>query len=239
MKASVLKRIEQIKAADEPSKLKKCLCPFFEKGGHPDSLTCRKDDESLEECRDYYLEHIRLAPMDIYDPSFDVPIYNKREEIRADEIVGIGINCNNCYMYDKCPLYKKDYVCGIKWDSNKPQTPEDFMDFLVNVQYERVQRSSVFEKIDGGVPDASVSGELDRLQSYVLTKIDMGRERLSLKLEATGAAAGGNSGILSKIFGGGAIGAPKVEALPEPKTETIDFTEIKEKEPIKRKDGKS
>ena len=134
MKESVLKRIEQIKTADEPDKLKKCLCPFFEKGGHPDCLTCLKDEESLEECKDYYLEHIRLAPMDIYDPSFDIPVYNSREEVRASEIVGIGINCNNCYMYDKCPLYKKDYVCGIKWDDNRPQTPADFMDFLINIQ---------------------------------------------------------------------------------------------------------
>ena len=206
MKESIEKRIASIKAAETPEDLKKCLCPFFDKGGYPDCLTCRRTEADLEECRDYYLERIKLVPQDLWSEEFD--------KVSIEEVVGIGINCDSCYMYDKCPLYKKGYACGIKWDTNKPNTPAEFMDFLINTQYERVRRSAVFEKIDGGVPDVGLSSEIDRLHDLVASKTEMGRERFSLSVEATGAAPQSNSGggILAKLFGGGN------PALPEKKT---------------------
>ena len=137
-------------------------------------------------------------------------------------------------MYDKCPLYKKGYTCGIKWDTNKPLTPMEFMDFLINTQYERVKRSAVFEKIDGGVPDVGLSSEMDRLHNLVASKIDMGRDRLSINVEATGVAREGG-GILAKLFGG-----PSKEALPEKSStiETAEFEEIKEPIKIKKNEQK-
>lgn len=246
MKESIEKRIAAIKEADEPDKLKKCLCPFFDKGGHPDCLTCRQTEADLDECRDYYLERIRLVPMDLWSEEFDKLVVQERETLLdLEEIVGIGITCDNCYMYDKCPLYKKGFACGIKWDTNKPKTPTEFMDFLINAQYERVKRAAVFEKIDGGVPDAGLSGEMDRLHDLVASKIDMGRERLSINVEASGAAtpaaASGGGGILAKLFGGG---APAIEekkpiaiaATPESREgigEVTEFEEVKEAEKVK------
>lgn len=239
MKESIEKRIAQIKEAEEPEDLKKCLCPFFDKGGYPDCLTCRKTEADLDECRDYYLGRIRLVPLDLWSEEFDKFIVREREQVDLEEIVGIGINCDSCYMYDKCPMYKKGFACGIKWDTNKPKTPSDFMDFLIGTQYERVKRSAVFEKIDGGVPDAGLSGEMDRLHDLVASKIEMGRERLSVNIEATGASRPEGGGILAKLFGGGSPALPEKKTIEIPETpasrdgvgELTEFEEVKE--PVK------
>lgn len=239
MKESIEKRIAQIKEAEEPEDLKKCLCPFFDKGGYPYCLTCRKTEADLDECRDYYLGRIRLVPLDLWSEEFDKFIVREREQVDLEEIVGIGINCDSCYMYDKCPMYKKGFACGIKWDTNKPKTPSDFMDFLIGTQYERVKRSAVFEKIDGGVPDAGLSGEMDRLHDLVASKIEMGRERLSVNIEATGASRPEGGGILAKLFGGGSPALPEKKTIEIPETpasrdgvgELTEFEEVKE--PVK------
>lgn len=226
MKESIEKRIASIKAAETPEDLEKCVCPFFEKGGYVDCVTCRRSEANLEECRDYYLERITIVPQDLWSEEFDKFISRGREQVSLEEVVGVGINCDSCYMYDKCPLYKKGYACGIKWGAGKPNTPAEFMDFLINIQYERVKRSSVFEKVDGGVPDVGLSGEIDRLHNLVASKSEMSRERFSLSVEATGAAPqNGGGGILAKLFGGS-------PALP--KKEPVEIQEAVEvKEPVK------
>lgn len=234
MKETIEKRTKAILEAETPEDLKKCLCPFYEKGDHPDCSTCRKTEADLDECRDYYLERIKLVPMEIWSEDFDKFIVQERDTIDLDEVVGIGINCDSCYMYDKCPLYKKGFACGIKWDNNKPKNPNEFMEFLINTQYERVKRAAVFEKIDGGVPDVGLSSEMDRLHDLVASKIEMGRERLSINVEATGAATpSSGGGILAKLFGGG--GGSK--ELPSKATtgEFIEAVEIKEPEKLAQK----
>ena len=107
------------------------------------------------------------------------------------------------------------------------------MEFLINTQYERVKRAAVFEKIDGGVPDVGLSTEMDRLHDLVASKIEMGRERLSINVEATGAApSAGGGGILAKLFGGGGT-----KELPEKAStgEFVDAIEVKESEKLLRK----
>lgn len=221
-------RIRLVKTS-EGDELKECLCSFFEKGGCPDCRVCMKTESDLDECRDYYLERIVMRPMDIWSEEFDVLKVMSRETVKAEDIVGIGISCDSCYMYDKCPMYKKGYACGIEWSANKPQTATEFMDFLIDTQFDRVKRASVFEKVDGGVPDANLSGEMDRLHGFVASKIDMGRDRLSISVEAKGGATSGGGGILAKLFGGG---TPAVEAKP---TEAIESkeSEIKDVEYVK------
>lgn len=238
MNDSVKKRIEAIKAAEDGDTLRKHVCPFYEKGGHPDCIICKKSDAEVEECRDYYLERIATIPLDIWSEEFDKFIAKERDKTELEDVVGIGINCDSCYMSDKCPMFKRGYVCGIKWDTNKPNTPSEFMDFLINTQFERVKRASVFEKIDGGVPDASLSGEMDRLTDFLNIKDNMGRDRLSINLEASGAARPEGGGILAKLFGGAT--SEKPAALPtaeKPKEIGVvtEFEEVKEPVAVPRK----
>nr|DAG98813.1 MAG TPA: hypothetical protein [Herelleviridae sp.] len=232
MKDSIRKRIEQIHKAETSDDLRKCLCPFFEKGGHPDCPVCRKTEPDLEECKEYYLGRIMTHPMDFWTDDFDAAIVQSRDTLNVEDIVGIGSNCDNCYMSEKCPLYKSGYACGINWGSNIPKTPSEFMDFLINMQYERVRRAAVFEKLDGGAPYAGLSGEMDRLTDYLNTKDNMGRDRLSINVEASGASRQ-SGGILSKLFGGG---EPKaIPEKPESTKDIIDITEFQEvkSEPVK------
>ena len=232
MKESIEKRMRLIRDAEDPEELKKHLCPFFEKGGNPDCVACRRTEADLDECRDYYLDRITVTPLDIWDESFDKFIVQKRDAVNLEEVVGIGINCDSCYMSDKCPLYKRGYVCGIKWDENTPKTPAEFMEFLINLQFERVKRTSIFEKIDGGVPDQNLSSEMDRLTNLISVKDDMGRDKLSINLEASSSSKGGG-GILAKIFGGGAPQQALSGDAPKELPEGAEYTEIVEEEKIK------
>ena len=223
MKESIEKRIALVREAETPEELRKHLCPFFEKGGHTDCVACRRTEADLEECREYYLSRIALIPKDIWDEEFDKFIVNKREKVSMEDITGIGINCDTCYMADKCPLFKRGYICGIEWGVNKPKTPMEFMDFLIDVQFERCKRAAVYEKIDGGVPDANLSNEMDRLSGYIATKDNMGRDKLSINVEASRASGEGGGGILAKLFGGGSS-TPAVEAKTPRAIEATDVT---------------
>lgn len=225
MKESIEKRIKSIQEAETPEDLRKCVCPFYQSGGHPDCSVCLKTDENVSDCRDYYLERIAKFPMDIWNESFDAFIAQEREQADMEEVVGIGINCNSCYMADKCPLFKPDYVCGIKWDSKKPTTISEMADFLVSLQYERVKRASVFEKIDGGVPDANLSGEMDRLSNFIYQKDNLGRDKLSINMEASSHSGGG---ILAKLFGGSSG-----SALPEKTEADVIDIPTEEVKPLK------
>lgn len=218
MKENIDKRIKAILSSETPEDLKKSVCPFFVKGGYSECATCRKTDADLEECRDYYLERIKIIPLELWSEEFDKVIVQTRDKVSLEEITGLGINCDSCYMYDKCPLYKKGYICGIKWDGDRPKNSSEFMDFLINTQYERVKRSALFEKIDGGVPDAGLSGELDRLHGLIASKNDMSRDRLSINVEATSSTSSTGGGILAKLFGGGGA------ALPDSSHERISTT---------------
>lgn len=221
MKESIEKRISLVKESDDKEHLIKHLCPFYQKGGHPDCITCPQNEDKVLECKEYYLSRIVKIPMDIWEEDFDRNLVQARNKLPMSEIVGIGINCDSCYMYDKCPLFKAGYECAINWEENRPETPEKFYDFMINTQYERVRRASVFEKVDGGVPDAGLSGEIDRLNGLVMSKVNVNRERFSLNIEASSPASGGG-GILAQLFGGGKKELPTAEltTLPEKTPET-------------------
>lgn len=223
---SYKERLEAIKRADgDTDALIKCVCTFFERGGHTDCIGCRKLPVEVEECRDYLLERLPLRPMDYWTEEFDLFVVNKREKVSLGEVSGIGINCDSCYMSEKCPLYKANTECGIDWKTQKPETVEGYYDFLIEIQRERIQRAAVFEKVDGGVPDVGLSGEIDRLAGLVDGKVNINRERFSLNVEASGPSVGGG-GILAKLFGA------KQPELPEATPKTIE-AEIIEPEEVK------
>lgn len=236
MTDAIRKKIEEIKSSTEPDDLRKHLCPFFEKGGCPECIVCDKSEASLQECKDVYLDRIISMPMLVWREDFENPVALSRKAVSPDEINGVGISCNRCVMSSKCPLYKKDYVCGIDWGSDRPATSTEFMDFLISMQYERVRRASVFEKVDGGVPDAGLSSEMDRLHGLIRSKSDMGRDRLSISVEASSAtpqSSGG--GILAKLFGGGTPALPekKPAELPENSPSFKDTIDIQDAVEVK------
>jgi hypothetical protein len=241
---SIASRIALIKSADTEEDLKKHLCPFFQKGNFPDCITCKQTMEDLEECKDVYLENIKTHPMDIWSEEFDIVAIIKRDTKISMNDLGMGINCNTCYIFDKCPMYRKDHECVIDWGENRPKDATGMIDFMTKLQYERVQRASLYEKLDGGVPDVGLSSEIDRLLGLVGMKIDSEREKFSLNVTATGRASDTGGGILAKIFGGSskpAIEESKpieIEEVADSRKdigEVTDFEEIPEKVKVSRK----
>lgn len=240
MEETVDKRISLVKETNDVDKLRECLCPFFEKGGYEGCDMCRKSEDELLECKAYYLERIRLSPQDLWTEEFDNFISTARDKVPLEELSGIGMSCNSCYLSKKCPAFKRNYSCGIEWGDKKPETPAQYLDFLIGIQYERVQRGATIEKIDGGVADAGLSVEIDRLNGLVASKIDMGREKFSINVEARGAAeTSSGGGILSRIFGGAPASTPpttiSIPAKPESRGDIMDVDIIEEPEKVCRK----
>lgn len=211
---SISERIKYVKESDDREHLIKHLCPFYQLGKHPDCPTCAQTEDDLATCKEVYLSRIGKFPMDIWEESFDRFLVEERNKVSAKEIVGIGVNCDSCYMYDKCPMFKRGHVCGIDWMEDVPKTPEEFFDFLVTTQYERVKRASIFEKVDGGVPDRNLSDEMDRLSGFVAGKAELNRERLSIKFDAS-APSGGGGGILAKLFSTPSLSASESKGITE------------------------
>lgn len=234
METSIKKRIDIVKATSDYETLKTHLCSFFEKGDCPDCVGCRKAESDIDDCRSYYLERIAIHPMDIWREEFDTIKVLSRDKVAVEDIVGIGVSCDRCYMYDKCPLYKKGYVCAIDWGSSRPTNPKAFYDFLVDLQYERVQRAAIFEKVDGGVADGNLSNEIDRLTDLIESQANLNRERLNINIEASGSATAPatGGGLLSRIFGSGsstpAVEEKKTIEIPATPSSREDIAEVAE-----------
>lgn len=206
------KVLEAVKMEDEEARqteLKTWMCPFFREGEYSACHKCKQDEYELNECVEYFLDRVTVVGIDVYEPKFDLPINKRREKKKLEDFEDeIGMTCNSCFMAEKCPVYEKHATCGIDF-GDVPQSNTEKVDALINMQYVRVKRASTFEQVDGGVPDTNLSTEMDRLTNLIAFKDDMGREKLTLSMEAKGASAGAaGGGILAKLFGGGSTPTP-------------------------------
>jgi hypothetical protein len=161
--------------------------------------SCTKD-ECVLECKNTYLSKIFSRPMEKWSPEFELPLV--REKKKLQDVVEIGLHCDSCYMLDKCPAYIANSMCGIEWSDEAHTTdPKELIDLLIKIQIKRVSRASTFEEMDGGVPDANLSTEMDRLQGMIQAKNDLNTTKFSLNMSAqTNGKEGG--GILAQLFGG-------------------------------------
>ena len=64
--------------------------------------------------------------------------------------------------------------------------------------------------MEGGVPDITVSNEMDRMSKLVALKADLEQDKFSLKIEGT--AQGNGGGILASLFGDMTGNKKQVEA---------------------------
>jgi len=229
--------IELENAGEEDVELaKKVSCEFYRKGNHPKvySSQCKgcMSDESIKQCRQDYLLRIFDHPQECWNPDFDKPVV--REKITSAEM-GVGLQCDSCYMKDRCPMFQAGAMCAIDFGTKESVDGEashkDILDALIKMQRDRVARLKAFEEIDGGMTDANLSGEMDRLSALIQERRDLDTFKVKASIEASGGAAalgaGGGGGLLSSIFGSG----PKQEtkALEESNNEGFaEYEEIKE-----------
>lgn len=213
--------------------MKSITCKFFRKGKHPDCYGCDQNEDKVKACNTTYISRIMERPMTEWDASFSE--IKPAEELKSIQEANLGLNCNDCYIGEKCPLYKAASACSIEW--NVPQdlinNTNSLMDYLIGIQMKRVQRALVHEEMDGGVPDQNLSAEMDRLQEMIQAKADLNTVKITQKttMNIPGQAVkegGGTESILSKIFG--KTSTPKLDQpaqaqLPESTPRVEDLKE--------------
>lgn len=75
--------------------------------------------------------------------------------------------CNTCYKAGECPEYKPDFACAFEKEFKKFKTRDindlqDAMMGMADANMERLQRLLLFETMDGGMADPTVSAMIDQ-----------------------------------------------------------------------------
>jgi hypothetical protein len=127
-----------------------------------------------------------------------------------------GVNllqCDTCHINDVCPMMRPGSECAYEIPVEVRTTTQlaALQDTLIELQTQRVLRSTMFEQVQGGAVDKNTSAEYDRLVRMISAKVDTTKDSVSIKIEATGSA---RSGFISNMFGSEA--AERVTALPVP-----------------------
>jgi hypothetical protein len=215
--------------ADIDAIIKEIVCPFYKGGKHKGCIGCAQRSETLQKCKDEYIEYIPHRPMRVWSPEFyELEV---REKVKINPI---GLNCDTCYLSDKCSQYKARATCSIDWGFNiEDSSPQKILDKLIELQQERISIARSAELMDGGIPDQNLSNEIDRLTNLLAARADLDTDRFSLKVEGT--AKGNGGGILASLFGG--LGGAKNEQqmIEAPITPSIDVTNLKEPEFVEKR----
>lgn len=216
---------------DEKEK-KDTICVFHKKGKNPMCIGCEQEEDTLDECIVDAMNKLLKKPDfakkgEVWNPKFDLPVVKSRiERVLANDTIGIGLICNTCHISDNCPVYAEDHECGVDWKEGiDTSDPKEVINYLIDIQTERVSRARKMELIDGGMPDQTTSGEMDRLTGMIEAKDNLDADRFSMRIDAKGKSAEGGGGILSKLFA-----SPDTKEIPEKVEggETIDIPLIEE-----------
>lgn len=211
--------IDVLKSAPEGDfdHVKSIVCKFFKAGGNPICKGCLQPEETLTECREEYLTLIESRPMEVWTKEFSQVTH--REKKKVHEILDMGLKCDTCYMAENCPLYEKKSMCAIDWGEEQNLSPREVVDKLIQIQFQRINRGSKIEQIDGGVPDQVLSSEIDRMQALIQARSDIDSDKFTLKINSkTSSGQQSGPGILAQLLG---KGSTPPAALPEP-DKTID-----------------
>lgn len=216
--------------------VKSVVCEFF--STHPDTKKpisiggcagCKKcSAEHVKGCLDNYLRGIYDHPMTQWAPEFEDP--TERNKVSSGDRT-LGLACNTCHISGRCPKFKENSLCGIDWEGEDVSdlSNKDILDKMVALQYRRINRETLFEEINGGKANPTVSTEIDRLSGLVAHRNNLDVRKARLTIEATesnGDSTNNNNtgSLLSKLFGGGSSNEPK--ELPKAYDNAVDITDL-------------
>ena len=204
--------------------IKDVVCKFYQSGKCPDCTGCLQPEEKMDECHKQYITRIESRPMALWSKEF--AILTIRPKQKVTEIVSMGLSCDACYMSESCPVYEKMALCGIDWEEEGNLTPKEVVDKLIAIQFQRVNRGSKIELIDGGVPDQTLSNEIDRLSALVASRNDLNMDKFQLNINAKTSNSQGQPGILAALLGGKLPAAMPQQQLPENTTIDIPHEQV-------------
>jgi hypothetical protein len=119
----------------------------------------------------------------------------------------LPLQCNTCLISDRCPKMEANSACRISFAGifRQHESVEDALPGSANevlqLQYERVMRASLFERADGGALDQQLSAEISRYFSMLHSLKSLG-EKPKDSLTIT---AGGNAASALAASGGGGM----------------------------------
>lgn len=122
------------------------------------------------------------------------------------------LQCDTCYIREQCPMMRAHSSCAyeIPVEIRTSTQLAALQDTLIEIQTQRVLRQNMIEQVEGGFADQKTSEEMDRLQRMIAKKHELGKDRISINIEAS--SGPGGPGMISRIFGSNAADA--VTALP-------------------------
>ena len=165
-------------------------------------------------------------------------LVRKPKKIYADSMY--KLSCDTCIKSASCPEYQEGYVCAFnklfaRFNTRDARDIQDAMHSIVQTNMTRLQRAMMFEMMDGGVIDPTVTQLMDTNLKYMqmLQQMDnLGKQQLLAQQRVVVDASGNsetvttvstnpqNGGFLSQIFGG--MGDKKKKK--EEEKEVIDIT---------------
>lgn len=132
------------------------------------------------------------------------------------------LSCDSCIKAGSCPDYVAGYVCAFnklfkRFDSRNGEDVEDAIASMVNHNLQRMQQQMVFEVVDGGIADPTVTGLIDQniklltlmsqmknMQKQVVAtrRVVMDESGKATEVTETVSANPQQGGIMSRLFGG-------------------------------------
>lgn len=124
--------------------------------------------------------------------------------------------CDTCYASQTCPEYKEGYVCAYhkmfkRFDCRNMVDIIEAMQGMVNMNMGRMQRLAIFENLDGGMPDGSLTQMIDQNMRLLSNMKDLYNNSGELMRQTRRVNADGSveettsinnqgSGILEQLF---------------------------------------
>lgn len=110
------------------------------------------------------------------------------------------LQCNTCFMKDKCPARQQDADCAydIPVEIRTPAQLDAAQAALIEMQTQRVLLMRMIEQREGGYLDPNLSAEITRTWKMLRDRGSTG-DTVKLTLEASGQQA--SAGMVGRIFG--------------------------------------
>lgn len=124
------------------------------------------------------------------------------------------MQCSTCYLKGKCPQFRPGSDCAFDIPMTVTTTTQvrALRKAILAMQGQRVAMMRMIEQVEGGYADPNTSSEIRALWKMIMDDATADKEGFSFEIKATGS---GNSGMISRIFGGDT--ADKVNALEAPR----------------------
>lgn len=104
-------------------------------------------------------------------------VYKREKKISIFDFMadaGDLLVCDNCHISDKCPKMKEHTSCAFDFSPKYvTENPISVLDHLITIQAERVNRATVFEKVEGGMPSKVVAQEINMLRNLNADKTNI------------------------------------------------------------------